>query len=135
MQEVVGLSKTVFRNGVCESIELNEEERSNLLDKLRESHKAELRECLEDAREVIGVSSPNNLVRAACALFERRAIASYSVWQEALSRRERELRSEPEALFSTECSECGDELSERALSRGFAKCFLCFRRGKAEQTA
>jgi hypothetical protein len=86
--EGIGLSKTIYdRENGFRRVGLTEGEQQELLQQLRDLHVRIWRTCLEDAKSVIGKTAPSNLVAIACALFERRAPATYTVYQEFLGRK------------------------------------------------
>ena len=82
------MSRTIYdeRNGF-RRVGLTVEEQEELSQGLRDLHVRQMRECIEDAMSVLGKTAPSNLVRIACALFERRAPATYTVCQEVLARK------------------------------------------------
>ena len=70
--ENIGLSRTIYdeRNGF-RRVGLTVEEQEELSHAVRDMHVRQMRECIEDAMSVLGKTAPSNLVRIACALFER----------------------------------------------------------------
>ena len=93
--EDIGLSRTIYdrSNGGFQRVGLSVEERLELLHTLRDIHVREMRECLEDAQSVLGRTAPSNLVRVACAFFERRAPATYTIYRKALGRKIHSLKN------------------------------------------
>jgi hypothetical protein len=84
----IGLSKTIYdKDNGFRRVGLSVEEQQELLQKLRDLHVRQMRECFEDAQTVLGKTAPSNLVRIACAFFERRAPATYTAYQEFLGRK------------------------------------------------
>jgi hypothetical protein len=141
VEEDRGLTKTFYdeTNGAPVLVALEIEDLREVFGKVREQHKKEMKECLVDGRELLGPAvSGGAVVTLACALFERRALAAFTLLQNALNlkvqekryalRRERESAEEP---VSAECADCGDELTERTRARGFTRCFFCYRKSKA----
>ena len=82
------MGKTIYdkENGF-RRIGLSAEEQSELSQALRDLHIRQMRESIEDAFCVLPRTAPSNLVRVACALFEKRATASFTVYLEALDRK------------------------------------------------
>lgn len=86
--ENIGLSRTIYdRESGFRRVGLTVEEERELQQVLRDLHVRQMRECFEDAQVVIGSTAPSHLVRIACALFERRAPATYTMYQEFLARK------------------------------------------------
>ncbi|MBI2848938.1 MAG: hypothetical protein HYX88_02285 [Chloroflexi bacterium] len=92
--ESVSIGRTIYdKQSGFQRVGLNMQEEADVLQAIRDAHIKTMRECFEDAQVVLGRTAPSNLVRIACALFERRATASYTVFQEFLARKVHELKN------------------------------------------
>ena len=86
--ENIGLSRTIYdKTNGFRRVGLSEEEQQELWQSLRDLHVEQMGECFEDAQLVLGKTVSSDLVKIACTLFERRAPATYTVYQEFLARK------------------------------------------------
>ena len=70
---------------------IEEQEHKELLTLIRKLHKQQMKESIEDAEEIIReihcCASRRDVMKVACAFFERRAPATFTVYQKFLSKK------------------------------------------------
>ena len=92
--ENIGLSRTIYdKTNGFRRVGLSEEEQQELWQSLRDLHVRQMRECIEDTQLVLSKTVSSDLVKIACTLFERRAPATYTVYQEFLARKVHALKN------------------------------------------
>ena len=97
--EGITFSRLIYSKGNgFQRVEIDEKEKEGLLEQLSALHKEQMMLCILDAMEmcreqVPGMASTSDLVRIACAFFEKRVPASYAVYQEFLARKVHEIKN------------------------------------------
>lgn len=96
MVEKVRMSKNFLNKNRFEVARIEDEEESKIQEELRQKNIAIMKECIEDAKLLLGKSYPRNIYTLAVALFEQRATKSFTLYLAFLDEKVRQIRNSKE---------------------------------------